>query len=302
MSLSARTTVASLCYESVPGFTFESLLSELATMLRESGLDPETSDRAGPGVALFRLGGLTLALAVARAPETTAEDLPAACVTLAAGPGGGLVVPRSGLPPAGTLVSGGLARLAALAPPSEIIWTARHEPPGAELAAAIAARIWPAPGENGESFTPRPAALPDPDGRQTRRRMRVIPGRKPRAVPRPVRDLAAEAAAARSADSLEPANSLPALPGPQQAEAARLRAALYAEDPAEPARAPVVRRLAVTAMNCTLVLVSAPIGAAMLTHQVLRGQSFATAGRTLALTATAVGLGDLFLQGGLPLI
>ena len=92
----------------------------------------------------------------------------------------------------------------------------------------------------------------------------------------------------------------PDLPRPRNPELARLRMALY---PAAPIPAPAAAedhgstqmRLAAHAMNATLIMVALPVGAAMMTYSVLRGEDMRLS--TAAMVAT--GLGVTVLQSPL---
>jgi hypothetical protein len=121
----------------------------------------------------------------------------------------------------------------------------------------------------------------------------------PRAAIRPNRRAAAglrarNRARAVAAASLAVANDLPQVPGPALQEAMRIRMALYPPAEAEAdAQASVPARLAVGAMGTTLVLVAAPVGAALLTYNVLRGADLRLTARAIALTGAAFGIGNL---------
>lgn len=92
------------------------------------------------------------------------------------------------------------------------------------------------------------------------------------------------------------ANDRPDLPQAPSAELMRLRSALYPEGyqaesmPAvlQAPRATAAQRLAVHALNATLVMVSLPVGAAMITYAVLRGEDMRLSGRAMALTGAAL--------------
>jgi hypothetical protein len=70
---------------------------------------------------------------------------------------------------------------------------------------------------------------------------------------------------------------------------ARIRAALH-DDDTLPAAATPVQRLAVGAMGCTLLLVAAPVGGAVLTYNTFRGASLPATARAMALTGAAMAL------------
>lgn len=95
--------------------------------------------------------------------------------------------------------------------------------------------------------------------------------------------------------SLVPANDQPDLPSTVDFDLKRLRDALYFQDDAAmaPAVATDQMRLAVHAMNATLIIVALPVGAAMLTYSLLRGDNL----RATASALVATGLGIAMLQG-----
>lgn len=93
-----------------------------------------------------------------------------------------------------------------------------------------------------------------------------------------------------------PANDRPDLPGPDQEVLHRLRRALYPQSAAPPAPSPQLR-LAAHALDCTLMMVAMPVGAAMMTYNLMRGGDAALSARAMALT----GIGVALLQGGLGL-
>ena len=93
----------------------------------------------------------------------------------------------------------------------------------------------------------------------------------------------------------EPANDAPDLPLPKDLELARVRAALYPEPASEPvAEEEVVystqMRLAAHCMNATLILVWAPLGAAVMTYSLLRGENMRLSARTMAVAGTLFAL------------
>lgn len=86
-------------------------------------------------------------------------------------------------------------------------------------------------------------------------------------------------------------NDQPQLPLPRDPELARLRAALYPPDEA-PLRHLVSpqMRLAAHSMNATLIMVSLPIGAALMTYSVLRGDNMRLTSQALVATGFATTL------------
>ncbi|MDT8856065.1 hypothetical protein RNZ50_13785 [Paracoccaceae bacterium Fryx2] len=87
-------------------------------------------------------------------------------------------------------------------------------------------------------------------------------------------------------------NDRPDLPCPQLEQMQRVRDALYpAPEPAGPAAKPSTpMRLAVHTVNATLIVVSLPVGAALMTYTLLRGEDMQLSARVMAVTGTLVGL------------
>lgn len=119
---------------------------------------------------------------------------------------------------------------------------------------------------------------------------------------RPRRRSEARAVAARNRThaAVVPANDLPDLPPVQRDELDRVRAALYPEPEAKAegeANPTLAMRLSATAMDMTLLIVAMPVGAAVITHNVLRGRTdmrlsarmMALTGAVMAFTQSGVG-------------
>lgn len=112
------------------------------------------------------------------------------------------------------------------------------------------------------------------------------------APPRRAIRLTPHHAATRPEAATPVANDIPDLPRLQQEDLRRMRLALYPEEAPDYAAPPdqgvLARRLAVHAMNTTLIMVSLPVGAALLTYSVLRGEDMRLTGRAIALTGAAL--------------
>ncbi len=90
------------------------------------------------------------------------------------------------------------------------------------------------------------------------------------------------------AQGFQPSNDRPQIPKPRDPELARLRLALYPpEEPAAPHLTSPQMRLAAHSMNATLIMVSLPIGAALMTYSVLRGDNMRLTSRALVATGFA---------------
>lgn len=83
------------------------------------------------------------------------------------------------------------------------------------------------------------------------------------------------------------ANSRPDLPRAQDADLIRLRHALYADE-GEGYSVPM--RLAVHAMNATLIMVWLPLGVTAMTHGLVKGEDMRLASRLMVLTGTVAAL------------
>lgn len=83
------------------------------------------------------------------------------------------------------------------------------------------------------------------------------------------------------------ANSRPDLPRHQDADLIRLREALYADEEA-PYSVPM--RLAVHAMNATLIMVWLPLGVTAMTHGLVKGEDMRLSSRLMVLTGTVAAL------------
>jgi hypothetical protein len=91
--------------------------------------------------------------------------------------------------------------------------------------------------------------------------------------------------AAPSETAPEVANDRPVLPRNHDADAARIRAALYPpEEEVVDERPSTQMRLAIHAMNATMIVALLPVGAAVMTYSILRGEDLRLSGRMLALT------------------
>lgn len=85
------------------------------------------------------------------------------------------------------------------------------------------------------------------------------------------------------------ANDHPPLPDEQQDQLHRVRTALYPET-ATPERPNTQIRIAAHTLNSTLIIVSLPVGAALLTYSLLRGEDIQLSARAMAVTGTLLGL------------
>jgi hypothetical protein len=85
------------------------------------------------------------------------------------------------------------------------------------------------------------------------------------------------------------ANDAPDIPRPCDPELARLRAALYPAPEYLPVATPQLR-LSAYAMNATLIVVWAPLGGAVMTYSLLKGEDMKFSARLMVATGVALGL------------
>ena len=88
---------------------------------------------------------------------------------------------------------------------------------------------------------------------------------------------------------IRPANDQPHIPLPRDKDLQNVRHALYAETE-NGAPYSTQMRLAVHCLNATLILVWTPLGAAMMTYSVLRGENMRLSSRVMAVTGTLLAL------------
>ena len=96
------------------------------------------------------------------------------------------------------------------------------------------------------------------------------------------------------ARGFQPSNDRPHIPLPRDPELSRLRLALYpVDEEAPPHLISPQMRLAAHTMNATLIMVALPVGAAMMTYSVLRGENM----RLTSAALVATGLASSLFQG-----
>lgn len=105
--------------------------------------------------------------------------------------------------------------------------------------------------------------------------------------------IAAEPAEPAAETSLVAVNDQPHLPLPRNAELARLRTALYPEgEQVDVVVYSTQMRLAAHCMNATLIVVWAPLGAAVMTYSLLKGEDLQLSSRMMAVAGTFFALAN----------
>lgn len=99
-----------------------------------------------------------------------------------------------------------------------------------------------------------------------------------------------------------PANDTPDIPAAATGEAARIRAALYDDEAveAQPEGDSVQIRLAAHVMNATIMVMSLPIGASVMTYSLLRGGNLRSSARVMALLGIAIGVTQIIFGVPVP--
>lgn len=92
------------------------------------------------------------------------------------------------------------------------------------------------------------------------------------------------------------ANDMPDVPAPDVETAAAIRAALYEGQPDEPPTQSTQLHAAAYVMNATIMVMSLPIGASVMTYSVLRGASLQSSARVMALLGTFMGVSRLMFD------
>jgi len=311
MSSAALSTIAQLVCSADTHVNFARLVSDLDTVLQRFGDTRPQLKWDCDDVAIFDLPGTRILLGWCddfRSDRT-------GCLTLAVGP--------SPLPAnSGARVSNDaiclrlVERVQDRLAPRAVVW---HQVPGVTSAETVDGLIAALPGRTAqpaaEAEAPVAKAAPEApaeavveDAPVAEAPVAEVPADAPAAEAAP-----AEAAAPRDRSNVRilhafrkapeaeavappavqpPANDRPHLPRWHDPELARLRDALY--DPAEAAAAAALEaakptaqmRLAIHAMNATLIAVYAPFGAAVMTYSLLKGEDLKVSARMLMLAGS----------------
>lgn len=326
MTTIPTSTLGQLLFSPAPHMNFARIVSDLDHALAAATRAHWQLTWDHDDVATFDQDGVRILLGMA-------EDLPGpwpACLTVSVGHG-----PRPGdcpMTPRQTALARMIAdRIAARLRPQQVLWHRLQAVADAALvddllellpAKAAAPVFAPAP-----AIAADPARFPDVDSGLlpgTLARVEVALAARAKAEaeaeadtdapPLPLVGRAVRRAAAMLSADRRPqvppetvpavANDLPDLPHPDLAQAAAIRAALYAPLPEDEVARPTVQlRLAAHAMNATLMVVALPVGASLMTYTLLRGENLRLSARAMALIGAGIGvLQSPFGEALLPLI
>jgi hypothetical protein len=317
MSDIATSTIAQLLFVKRPQLNFAHVVSELDAALSRYPADRRSLGWDCDDVAVFDLDGTRIALGYA-------EDLDgdhAACLTVSVGPGPGDRVSGALARRRATFCRLIVNRLTDRYASDTILWKdlsvtvtpdvidrLLDDLPDVEADTAAPVDIDRLMARMTEELDQR---MPPPETELLIEMPKVARGATPgfwaaiSDVELPFRITAARqrvSATVQPAEAVAPtavANDVPDLPPLPLSDLDRIRRALYAEEMAanapkeavaegEPASVPM--RLAVHAMNATLITVYAPVGAAVMTYSILRGEDMRLSGRMMALTGALLAL------------
>ena len=247
-------TVAQLLFARPPRLDFAMLVADLEAAFRNCPEEGRHLHWDHDDLAILDVQGSRIIIGL----DATLTGDHRACLTLGVGHGPGEGEP--GLARRQDTVSQMIAeRIARICPPDAVIWhhSARALTP--DLLDALIAEL--------------PTTSTDRMARDLTRReemARLRQGLDARRVTAPA------------------ANDMPSLPDPQLQELARVRAALLG-GPQAPSPA---LRLAAHAVNASLVCIALPVGAAMVTWSLLRGENLNASARLMAVIGIAIGARD----------
>jgi hypothetical protein len=300
----STSTLAQLLFTASPAMNFAHVVGELDQVLSRYPAERRALSWDCDDVAIFDLDGSRIVLGYSnhlRGPHV-------ACLTVSVGHGPRQAAPAPLAERRAALCRKITDRLTSRYPVDSIAWHETESPVTPDLIDSMIEKL---PGTEPRHLPVRPAedidrlmarmtveletrqtnpvtnfARPDPD---TLVPLSVRPPKK--TAPPKVAAAPAPVAAVPPAPA-DIANDRPHLPREHDENAARIRTALYPPEPEVVAaeRPSTQMRLAVHAMNATMIVVVLPVGAALMTYSILRGEDMRLSGRVMALTGTFLAL------------
>jgi hypothetical protein len=275
VEVNSTSTLAQMLFAGKPAINFAHVVRELDQALARYPSTQRSLSWDCDDLAIFDLDGARIVLSYA-------DDLPgakSACLTLGIGPGSAghgaspLEANRAALCRKIT------DRLAERYEVDAVLWHDSDQPVTADLIDTLVSDLAEAPnlaelsvGGSVERLLARMDA--EMDSRDTPPPMNF-------ARPEPDSDLGP---ALLHGAPAHPANQTPDLPRPRNAELALIREALYSDDPAPVRRQQSAQmRLAVHAMNATMVVVFLPVGMAAMAHGIVRGEDMRRSAQMMAV-------------------
>lgn len=311
MTCPSKSTIAQLRFLEPPVFNFVRLVNDLNGVLNYGPYADHILAWDHDDVVFFDIQGLRITLGYAAGLTGEFE----ACLIVSVGPAPDwadkMFVPDDNE----TLCQQIAQRIASKLQPAEMVWQEWEGVMTSELIDTITETLPERAGiietipEQAEITESRPeqtktshlSAAPDPAdliriAEQTeqifeqRFQKHWEPAAAVTAAPRKVRKANA-ARTVKPAPVPEPevANDMPDLPRPQLTDAQRIREALYSTEP-ENEKPTAALRLSAHAINATIVVLSLPIGASLVTYSLLRGENVNVSARAMALCGILIGL------------
>lgn len=261
MSDAALSTIAQLLYASPHGFNFARVVGEVETQLSRLRSTTLRTHWDCEDIVLFDVNDIRIGLAWSDAPCAGM----AGCILISVGPCPGTIHPHTD-PAHEALCSRLVERIQLRYPPDAMLWHQTAEPMQPDLVDSLA------------DVLPTFAHLLTPDAPSE---PTAPPVAAPLGLARPVRRVATPNPSAV-------VNDRPDLPRPSEPDLSTLRAALYPK--VEVAPPTVQMRLAAHSMNATLIMVWMPLGAAVMTYSLLKGEDIRLSARLMAVTGTLFAL------------
>jgi hypothetical protein len=262
-------TIAQLLYASKTTVNYARIVAEMEQVLTRLKAGHLRASWDCEDLVFFDLDETRIALAIT---EVQSPQI-GACLTVSVGPRPDAAVPEAD-PGYDLLCSRIVEKLQVRFLPLAILWNQTADPVGADLIDALSEDL----GAMEAVLPPINDHLCDPLWQMAEAASRASTP----AVPH-------MAAAPHIRHQPKPANDMPAISLRPAAEGDRLRQALYANEE-DAANLSVPMRLAVHALNATLIMVWMPLGAAVMTYSLLKGEDMRVSGRIMAVTGTLLAL------------
>lgn len=270
MSDISRGTLAQMLFAAKPALNFAHVVGELDSALARYPATRRALSWDCDDLATFDIDGLRIVLAFA-------DGLPgehSACLTVSVGPGTAEARLPASIGP-DKLCRRITERLADRYDSDAILWHTLPQPVTADLIDELVERI------PDHDLRQPLGQTSDVDRLMARMSVELNSRETPHAMhfarPEPDTDL-------DPAQPVWPANDVPDLPRLSDPENTRIRAALYAEDDEDPRQQSAQMRLAIHAMNATMMVVFMPVGLAAMVSGLRRGENLRFTAQLMALT------------------
>lgn len=269
MTAPAVSTIAQLLYQNDHTLDFARIVAELETVLSRLQGEEVQIDWDCDDLITFEFAQTRIVLSCTDFGRTGRET----CLTVSCGPAG--MAPGAG--DHRVLCCRLVQRISTRFVPTQVVWSEASGPVNADLIDLLV-----------EGLPAQPVRLPPVESILDK----VVQSDRIKAKPRPkphalhmfnLKAAAPEVKPTKAWD--KPANDNPDLQRPRDAHLIRLREALYPPKTAVAAHSTPLR-LTAQCFNATLILIYAPLGAAVMTYSILRGEDMRLSARLMAVTGT----------------